>query len=104
MPLDRDTTTLARLRQMIIRAEVVVGYNIWYDLNMLIAAGADIPLTVHTCDVMAEYKARHGYTKWIKLTEAAEHYGIRTDGAHDAAADCRMTLEVLKAMTGGRRR
>lgn len=104
LPLDRDTTTLGRLRQLILRADVVVGYNIWYDLNMLIAAGADIPHTIHTCDVMAEYKALHGCTKWVKLTEAAEHYKISTILAHDAGQDCLMTLDVLKAMTGGRRR
>jgi DNA polymerase III epsilon subunit-like protein len=38
-----------------------------------------------------------GY-KWQKLTDAAMRFNLALDGAHDAAADCRLTLGVMKAM------
>jgi len=33
-----------------------------------------------------------------KLTKVAEHFGLSTEGAHDALADVRMTIEVLKRL------
>lgn len=35
---------------------------------------------------------------WKKLTDAAARFGIDTAHAHTALADCKMTLEVIKAM------
>jgi DNA polymerase-3 subunit epsilon len=40
--------------------------------------------------------------KWQSLTTAAAHFGIDTAGAHGAAADCLMTLKVVKAMAASR--
>lgn len=40
----------------------------------------------------------HRSYRWQKLTQAAQHFGISTTGAHGAAADALMTLRVVKAM------
>lgn len=34
--------------------------------------------------------------KWQSLSAACGYFGIATHGAHSAAADCRMTLEVIR--------
>lgn len=105
-PLDEDDRTLRRLRHLLRSARVVVGYNVWFDLDMLIAAGVDVPTDIVTCDVMLEFAPIYGdYNeyfqtyKWQKLTTAAAYYGLDTSGAHDALDDVAMTIEVLRAMT-----
>lgn len=40
---------------------------------------------------------RKSYT-WKKLSEAAAYYGLSAAGAHDALADCRITLAVCQKM------
>jgi DNA polymerase III epsilon subunit-like protein len=38
--------------------------------------------------------------KDFKLTGLAEHFGIQTDGAHDALADVRMTIALARKLVG----
>lgn len=90
----------------------VVGYNIAFDMDRLDYACYlyDLPplRPLAMVDVMpraAEYigawdETRERWVAW-KLTEAAAILGIATDGAHDALADCLMTLALLRAMAEG---
>lgn len=39
--------------------------------------------------------------KWHKLSDAVEFHGIKSAGAHDAANDCRFTLDLIKVMANG---
>lgn len=48
--------------------------------------------------IYGEWHFYHGNFKWQKLSTAAAYYGLPTGGAHDALADCIMTLGVCQAM------
>ena len=52
-------------------------------------------------EIYGEWNDYHGNYRWQKLTTAAHYYTISSNGAHDALADCRMTLAVVKAMVAG---
>ncbi len=96
----------ARVSGMLRRARVLVGYNVWFDLEFMAAAGVEFP-AVPACDVMEEFakvygewadwidEGRGGW-KWQKLTTAGRHYHIDTAGAHGSLRDCQITLEVLE--------
>lgn len=83
-------------------------YNADYDLRMLRqcsqAAGCRLPdLSRQSKCVMqiyskyvGEWSDKHGNWRWHKLSHAAQACGVDASGAHRAAADCRMTLGVLK--------
>jgi DNA polymerase III epsilon subunit-like protein len=81
-------------------ARVLVGYNLEFDVDMLRAAGIDVP-SYRTFDVMSEYARTHGryndyygdYT-FAKLATAAHHYGIRFT-AHNAAEDAGATVKCF---------
>lgn len=80
------------------RGQPVVGYNICYDLTILEheLRRHDLP-TLHertdghirpVIDSLVIDKAIDRFRKGSrKLTAACEHYGVRLDGAHDAAFD-----------------
>lgn len=53
--LDEYPQILGKISQLLKGARVVVGYNVWFDLDMLIAAGAEVPRSIATCDVMLEF-------------------------------------------------
>lgn len=95
----------------------VLGYNVTFDLRILGqmiarynlgetqpgAFGNMPPKTAH--DVMGLFAQFYGdwsdYRQdyiWKKLTYAAAYLGIPTGGAHGAAGDCLMTLEVVRKM------
>lgn len=101
---------------------VVVGYNLRFDTRIVIQTCQRYDLPALTLsppikslrfsasrDVMARFAAFYGawsdyhqsYT-WQKLTVAAQHFGLDTDNAHDAAADARLTLEIVKAMAAAK--
>jgi DNA polymerase-3 subunit epsilon len=46
-----------------------------------------------------DWNSYHGSYTYQKLTNAARRFGVTTEGAHSALADCLMTLAVIKAMT-----
>lgn len=83
-------------------------YNADYDLRMIRqcsqAAGCRLPdLSRQAKCVMnifskfvGEWSDKHGNWKWHKLSAAAQACGVDATGAHRAAADCRMTLGVLR--------
>ncbi len=47
-----------------------------------------------------KWNSYHGNYRWQSLSTAADYFGIDISGAHNAATDCLMTLEVVKAMAG----
>jgi DNA polymerase-3 subunit epsilon len=90
---------------------VAVGWNVYFDRDSLLRSAQSEALitrinSISYFDLMQTYSdhiARewsdyHGNYKWQKLTSAARYYGISTEGAHGALADCRMTLAVMQKM------
>ena len=98
----------AKVSGLLRRARVLVGYNVWFDLEFMAAAGVEFP-AVPAYDVMEGFaqvygewedwidEGRGGY-RWQKLTTAGRYYHIDTTGAHASLRDCQITLEVLKKL------
>lgn len=94
---------LPKLNEIFSRAQVLVAYNLEFDLKFLEAAGVQIPICPHF-DVMKEFAPvagkwdeHHEDWRWVKLEQCARHYGYRFD-AHDALEDTRATLHCFNAM------
>ena len=92
------------LQRILDAAETVIGYNVGFDLEFLRAAGVALPDCEYV-DVMARFAPvfglrddyRGGY-RWQTLATAAAYVGHDwgAEGPHDALADCRATLAVLR--------
>lgn len=81
----------------------IIGYNTYFDLGFLKEVGLNPPYTCKIIDVMQDFANLHGEWseekqgyKWIKLVEAAAHYGYTWDKApaHDSLGDVFATLYV----------
>lgn len=92
------------LQRILDAAEVVIGYNVGFDLEFLKGAGIALPDCEYV-DVMAMFAPvfglrddYHGGWRWQTLATAAAYVGHDWDaeGAHNALADCRATLAVLR--------
>lgn len=84
------------------RAKLLVCYNADFDLKMLKASGAKLPI-LPTIDLMHQYASAYGEWmewkndyKWAKLQEVAGRYGYGFE-AHDALNDARATAYCYKA-------
>lgn len=100
-----------KVREMLTGHDVVI-YNAVYDRKMMHqsaeSCGIDKidwkQLANFWCamEAYAEYygdwNSYHRSYTYQKLTNAARQFGITTQGAHSALADCLMTLNVIKAM------
>lgn len=98
--------------RMLLDGSNVVVYNAVYDRKMLhrSAEAAGLPkidwkaFSRWYCAMEAfaivygEWNEYHGNYRWQRLTTAATYYGLSTEGAHGALADCLMTLGVVQAM------
>ncbi len=100
--IDRDKEKIIR---MFNEAELVVGYNVKYDLNMLWGEGIYNPNTRYIdimpvfAEVYGEYDFWRGGYRWQKLTTAADYYGYQwTGAAHGAHADTLATLFIYKKL------
>ena len=92
------------LQRILDAAETVIGYNVGFDLEFLRAAGIALPDCEYV-DVMAMFAPvfglrddyRGGY-RWQTLATAAAYVGHDwgEEGPHDALADCRAALAVLR--------
>lgn len=88
------------INKIINSANVIVGYNILFDLEFLAAFGIEnskatvIDVMQDFADIYGEWSDKYGCNKCQKLTKCAEYYGYDwgTDIAHDSLADCRATL------------
>jgi DNA polymerase-3 subunit epsilon len=91
---------------------IVCAYNVDFDVpllqNAVIRAGKrSIPILATVCAMkqFAAYRADWNFAKsewrWATLSDAAAIFGIETPDAHDAEADCKTTLEIIKYMANG---
>jgi DNA polymerase-3 subunit epsilon len=85
-------------------SELVIGYNLDFDSDMIEASGVKFLPGFKAYDVMPDFAFLHGKwsekyqrNQWMKLTEAAKFYGIDFD-AHDSLNDVRATVKVFYAM------
>lgn len=92
------------LQRILDAAEVVIGYNVGFDLEFLKGAGIALPDCEYV-DVMAMFAPVfgvrddfHGGWRWQRLATAAAYvdHDWGSEGPHDALADCRATLAVLR--------
>lgn len=86
-----------RITRILGEAELLVGYNLAFDLGFLTSAGIEVPLTP-TFDVMREFarihglrSQRHPHGRWVSLVDCARHYG-HAFAAHSSLADAQATL------------
>ena len=94
------------INKIINSANVIVGYNTYFDLSFLSAVGIEnskatvIDVMQDFADIYGEWSDKYGCNKWQKLTKCAEYYGYdwENDTAHDSLADCRATLYCYKKM------
>lgn len=81
----RDT-----IQRILDSADVLVGYNVGFDLSFLEAIGVDIP-PVPVCDVLADLTE---VWRRASLGAACAHFGIDPLCLHDAYGDCISTILV----------
>ena len=89
----------SKIKQIIEAADEIIGYNTLFDLNFLErCAGIRLREGKTVIDVMDMTRERLGYSKFIKLTDAAFVFGFDWGAkglkAHDSLADVYATLHV----------
>jgi DNA polymerase-3 subunit epsilon len=85
-------------------SELVLGYNLDFDWDMIDASGINFIPGSKAFDVMESVSSLHGrwsekYERnlWMKLTDAAKYYRIKFE-AHNSLNDVRATVKVFYAM------
>ena len=85
-------------------ADLVIGYNLDFDLPLIRKNGIGFQNKTLLFDVMLEYapvygqwNSYHGNFRWQKLIDCASHYKYKFK-AHDALEDCKATLHCFRAM------
>ena len=96
------------IQHILTGADEIIGYNTQFDLRFLKhVAGVNPRKNSKIVDVMQEYSETYGKWvadlhayKWVKLIEAAEHFGYDWDAAppHDSLGDVYATLFVYNSM------
>lgn len=99
---------LHELQELIDKAELIVGYNVEFDIEFLKAAGLNIPDEKKRFDVMKDFAVEYGEwnrekssCKNKKLTFAAEYYQYDDFQAHDALNDTLATLYIFNKLIQG---
>lgn len=97
----------AQIEEIFATADLVIGYNIGFDLRMLQQNGIQIDLDKEKyVDLMLPFakmyqKEKRGDTiKLQALKTCAEWYGFRDFDWHNAVADAEATMACYKAMVG----
>jgi len=88
------------IQEIFNNAELIVGYNVDFDIEFIEAAG--VVVTGTRFDVMtafASYRAgiEHSFYRKSRLTECAEYFGYSFN-PHDAEEDARATLYCFDSM------
>ena len=89
-------------------AEVIVGYNVEFDIRFINASGIKIKKNTKIFDVMKEYAVvrgvigNYGDYSWCKLEQCASAYNYKFD-AHDALEDAKATLHCYKSLLSDKR-
>lgn len=92
-----------QVQEAINAADLIVGYNLPFDVSMMEAEGFDFSgkeqydLMEDYAQVFGRWSSAKGDYLWTKLTTAAKHYGIKF-AAHDAEKDARATIKLFYAM------
>lgn len=87
----------------------IIGYNVRFDLQMiernLAIKGLPLPIYNAVWDVaqlvaefIGNWNPKRGWFEMVTLDEACAAFGIERDVKHDALADARDTLALVKAM------
>lgn len=91
-----------KIQQIIDKADLLVGYNINFDINFLEYSGINFKDDVPRFDVMlrfariyGEYNEYYDGYKWQKLTTCAAYFGYDFV-AHDSLEDTKATLFCYK--------
>ena len=96
-----------KIEALLKKAEIVVGYNLDFDLRMLKQNGVKVPAEneIIYIDIMKPFAKIYGEWsnyfddyKWQKLKTCARYYGYRSQNWHDSLADARATLYCFKKM------
>lgn len=78
---------------------VLVGYNVNFDMSFLKSVAYRSKLHLHSdgfiIDLHLTVRNVEGIMKY-SLKSVCEHFGIRTDGHHNALRDCYLAMEVAK--------
>lgn len=105
-------TECVKINHILSQADIIVGYNTYFDLGFLSNIGCQIKDNAVIIDVMQIFAEIYGEWseyfdgyKWQKLTTCASYYGYKWQGnAHNSLADCLATLycyEQIKSSKGG---
>ena len=95
-----------RIQGIVNDAELIVAYNVKFDLTFLRNAGISFA-GKKSYDVMKEFAKKHGprkqgrystYGRYVSLTKCAEYYGYDMTKVHDAVADSQATLYCFLRM------
>lgn len=85
-------------------ADVIIGYNVEFDLRFVMASGITIKKNVAIFDVMQEYAVARGVKdgyygdfKWCKLEQCARAYKFKYE-AHNAVEDSKATLHCYNSL------
>lgn len=98
----------AEIQRIINSADTLIGYNSYFDVDFMRAAGIIIPARMKIIDIMpmfaeiyGEWSEKYSSYKWQKLTTCAEyfHYDWSSTMAHNSLADCFATLYCYKKIT-----
>lgn len=103
----KDKKTLAERKEeidaLLAKAQLLVGYNLSFDLAFLRAGGITLP-EVPRFDVMKEFARVHGEYdpahkdwKYVKLSECADYYGY-TFKPHSSAEDTKATAFCFREL------
>lgn len=92
------------IQKIINAADVIVGYNIFFDISFLENQGIVFDEKTGYYDVMkvfakiyGERSEKHGHYKWQPLSVCARYYGYQFH-AHDALEDIKATLHCYRCI------
>ena len=92
------------LEELLRSASVVVAWNVEYDRRLLHQTakrhGLTLPAPTWRCAMVAETTTRGPDAPYAKLTDVARRLGVSAAGAHNALADVRTTLAVVRGLVG----
>ena len=98
---------IERIEGIFAKADLVVGYNIGFDLRMLQQSGIHVPMEEKKyVDLMEPFakvyqrEKRLYRAKWQKLEKCAEWYGHNGFKWHNGLADAQATIACYKSMIG----
>ena len=95
------------LNELFAKVTKYIGYNAYFDIDFLKAAGVKMREDMEVVDVMedfapiyGEWSEKYERYKWQKLSVCASYYCYDwgSTSAHDSLSDCLATLHCYKAM------